>query len=355
MNIVLGLAMEIASVIFSAALKMNAKYDCLANIASKGYKYDKRLLDKYFEKQKIAEFKVSRANDVKKFLGTVITFIPIVNLLGACVHRANMKRKMVKSPEFNKALIPMSREEMHKFVSLKSQIDALIYVGAITTALNNDDVSYNRDESFIYENIQSDAKVNINEDTDSKNAEEIAANNNDKSDVQVEPEVITYEANDANSSNIRKIHIRHEELLPLGYTVNEIEKLNDALTVKTRGKEVKFGYITGKLNNEYVAIIGIPNLNRDANEKEHLEVMGSIMEELPENSARKYTFSVYPQVIFSEQELECLENAIQEIKQTRYDYDKMFDKAEIDEESDENTNNNSSEQGPTLRKTIKYR
>lgn len=38
-----------------------------------------------------------------------------------------------------------------------------------------------------------------------------------------------------------------------------------------------------------------------------------------------------------------------------YDYDKMFDEAKIDEESDENTNNNSSEQGPTLRKAIEYR
>lgn len=355
MNIVLGLAIEITSVIFSVVLKMNAKYDCLANIASKGYKYDQRLLDKYFEKQKMAEFKVSRANDVKRFLGSVITFIPIVNLLDACVHRANMKRKMVKSPEFNKALIPMSREEMREFATLESRIGMLIYAGAVTTTLNHDDVSYNRDESFIHENIQSDAKANINEDTDNKNAEEIAANNNDKSDVQVEPEVITYEANNTNSSNIRKIHIRHEELLPLGYTVNEIEKLNDALTVKTNGKEVKFEYITGKLNNEYVAIIGIPNLDRNANGKEHLEVMGSIMEELPEDSARRYTFSVYPQVIFSEQELECLENAIQEIKQARYNYDEMFDESEINEESDENTNNNSSEQGPTLRKAIKYR
>ena len=346
MNILLGLAIGIVSAGCSFGLKMNAKYDCLTDIAGKGYKYDKELLDKYFEGEKIKQFKISTANEVKGILDSVITCIPIVNLLYACIYRANMKRKMMKSSEFNKALIPMTGEEMREFAELDSRIGMLIYAGAVSTTLKHDKVFNDIDEESIT-NISKDDEVNTQDE------EEIL--NYNSNDIQDEECVIMTDDTMTNDFDVKKIHIRHDELLPLGYTLDEVKKLNEALTVKMGGKVVEFEYKAGRLNGEYVAIIGVPNLNKNANEAERLEVMGSIMEELSDDEAKKYTFSVYPQVIFGAQEFENLQNTIEEITKERYSHYDTIDDCEFDDEPKEDADSydGSSKHGHVLKKTKK--
>ncbi len=266
MNIVLGLLVQIISTLYSVSIKLNSNYDNLVEIAGKGYKFNNSRLEKYYE----TERKKKRKNkkNIKKALDVIVTFIPILNLLEAYTYKIVSKRKMMKTEEFKNSLIPMTDKELDEFNQLDTRILKLMYTGAISTSLK-----------------QEEKNLFCKEDID--------------------------------TTNIKKIYIRNAKLPELDYTLDEIKKLNNLLSINENGEKVTFKYILGKLDDNYTAIIGVPNLEDNSDENKQVIVNGKIMEILSDEQGGEYTFSVYPNVIVDEEKRNALNEEVNNIKQKR--------------------------------------
>lgn len=301
MNIIIGIAIEAITALASVTIKFNTKYDCLVSIANKGYKYKKDILDEYLEKQKMKELEPSKINIFKNRLSFVLTFIPFINLIEAESHKIYTKYKMKNNPIFKSSLIPMSEKELEEFKKIDSRVQKLMYTGAINKEYKNKPKKEEKQEQ--------------------------------------KQEIVEAEK----PEEVKKMYIRHSELLPLDYTLDEVQRLNKALTIQIEGPAPKLEYKIGRIGSYNIAIIGVPDSNNE-NKSKHLEVLGEIMEEIPEEEVKQRTFSVYPYIIFSDNEFELLKQTVEEIRQEREYNEEFIEKNDNSITPDSN--------GPVLKKTI---
>ena len=138
------------------------------------------------------------------------------------------------------------------------------------------------------------------------------------------------------SNNIK---LKYEKLLPLDYTLNEVKHLNN-LTGYT--------YRVGTMDNENVAIIGIPSnttkvdIIKFPNEKNFDKPHK--FEEMDLEVAKNKTFTVYPYT-YSERFKSDLESTVEEFKQKRlnnYNFEEVYT-PQIEESYEEVYNTTQSE------------
>lgn len=261
MIIFLGIVGELATVIGSVAITLNAVLDTVLEISKNGYKIDKSVLDEVQKKQ--AEEKKQKTNLTNKALGAILLLVPGINLINASIKGAKFKKSIMSDPQIKEYIVPMNEKEKKQYAKMEDKLQKLIFT-AFTSGKENE-------EEFL---------------------EFIG-----KRPFAVDPGLTP---------------LYYEELMPLDYTLEEVKKLNDTTT---------YSYRIGKINGKNVAIIGIPNSNSPVSriqfKAENYKITHTY-EKMTEEEARDKTFTVYPFAKYDDTQ-EDVEKVIQEIKQSRID------------------------------------
>lgn len=126
MVILLGITLELATVIGSIILPINATTDALLDIANKGYKINKKTYD---ETQKKLDEEKKEITTPKRVLNVALLLIPGVNLIRAGRNYLKIKKSILNDVELEKIAIPMTDEEKEKYANLEKKIEKLAYVG----------------------------------------------------------------------------------------------------------------------------------------------------------------------------------------------------------------------------------
>ncbi len=144
MYILLALLGETATIAGSTAIAVNGAKNMMFELAKHGYKVNYKAVEEYQKNHK-DEKEQSKG---KKILSRISFFTPGVNMaiMGYQVHK--LKKEVVKDPEFQKLLTPMTEEEKEQFASIKSKFEKLAYLMTISEIKNEDeqviDVSDNK-------------------------------------------------------------------------------------------------------------------------------------------------------------------------------------------------------------------
>lgn len=125
MVILLGITLELATVIGSIILPINATTDALLDIANKGYKINKKAYD---ETQKKLDEEKKEITTPKRVLNVALLLIPGVNLIRAGRNYLKIKKSILNDVELEKIAIPMTNEEKEKYANLEKKIDKLAYI-----------------------------------------------------------------------------------------------------------------------------------------------------------------------------------------------------------------------------------
>jgi len=262
MIIFLGIAVELATVIGSVAILINASLNSLLEISKNGYKIDIQVLEKYSRKG--SEKEKQKINDAKRLLGAILLFVPVVNLITAIIDCAELKENFMDSPQIKEAIVPMTDTEKEQYEKMDTKIQKL-------TCTLFDSVKKKEEEEFF-------------------------------KFLGKRPIVVDHELTS----------LYYEELMPLDYTLDEVKRLNEATT---------YSYRIGKIDGKNVAIIGIPNsdspVSRIQFKAEDYKITHTY-EKMTEEEAKDKTFTVYPFTIHDDTQADVFK-VIQEIRQSRID------------------------------------
>lgn len=254
MVIFLGIVGELATVIGSVAIILNAGFDSILEISKNGYKIDKSVLDEFKKQQK-----KQKSNLAKRFVNTVLLLVPGINLINANVRSNKIKKSVMDDPQIKEAIVPMTEKEKEQYAKMKGKLEKLEFT-AITT------IKEDEEEFFGF--------------------------------VGKRPIVVDYGLTS----------LPYEKLMPLNYTLDEVKRLNEATT---------HSYRIGKVDGKNVAIIGIPNPNSPVSriqlKSENYKITHTY-EKMTEEEAKDKTFTVYP---FMSEEDEKVQEIVDEIKQSR--------------------------------------
>ncbi len=125
MVILLGITLELATVIGSIILPINATTDVMLDLANKGYKMRKETYD---ETQKKLDEKKKEVTTSKRVLNAVLFFMPGVNLIRAGKAYFKIKTAFLDSSEFEKNTVPMTDEEKEEYANLEKKAKKLAYI-----------------------------------------------------------------------------------------------------------------------------------------------------------------------------------------------------------------------------------
>ena len=259
MIIFLGIVGELATIIGSVVITVNAGFNSILEISKKGYKIDKSVLDEFEKKQ--AEEEKQKSNLASKILRTVLLFVPGINLLNASVKGAKLKKTVMNDPQIQEAIVPMTEKEKEQYVKMGSKLQKLAFA---TFNMSKED-----EEEFL-------------------------------GFIGKRPIVVDH--------GLTSLY--YEPLMSLDYTLDEVKRLNEATT---------YSYRIGKIGDKNVAIIGIPNpdspVSRIQLKSEDYKITHTY-EKMTEEEAQDKTFIVYP---FMSGTDEKVQKVVDEIKQSRID------------------------------------
>lgn len=261
MIIFLGIVGEITTVIGSVAIAFNAGLDSVLEISKNGYKIDKNVLDELQKKQ--TEEKKQKTNLANRVLGTILLLVPGVNLINVSIKGVKLKKSLMNDPQIKEAIVPMTEKEKEQYAKMEGKLQKLTFT-AFTTAKENE--------------------------------EEILGF------IGKRPIVVDH--------GLTSLY--YEELMPLGYTLAEVKRLNEATS---------YSYRIGKIDGKNVAVIGIPNpdspVSRIQFKAEDYKITHTY-EKITEEEAQDKTFIVYPFTIHDDTQAD-VEKVIKEMKQSRID------------------------------------
>ena len=261
MIIFLGIVGEITTVIGSVAIAFNAGLDSVLEISKNGYKIDKNVLDELQKKQ--TEEKKQKTNLANRVLGTILLLVPGVNLINASIKGVKLKKSLMNDPQIKEAIVPMTEKEKEQYAKMEGKLQKLTFT-AFTTAKENE--------------------------------EEILGF------IGKRPIVVDH--------GLTSLY--YEELMPLGYTLAEVKRLNEATS---------YSYRIGKIDGKNVAVIGIPNpdspVSRIQFKAEDYKITHTY-EKMAEEEAQDKTFIVYPFTTHEDTQAD-VEKVIKEMKQSRID------------------------------------
>ena len=267
MIIFLGIVGELATIIGSVAITLNASFDSILEISKSGYKIEKSVLDEFQKKQ--TEEKKKKSHLANKILGTVLLFVPGINLINASVKGAKVKKAVMNDSQIKEATVPMTENEKEQYAKMEGKFEKLMFT-AFTISKENE-------EEFL-------------------------------GFVDKRPFVVDH--------GLTSLY--YEPLMPLNYTFDEVKRLNEATT---------YSYRIGKIDDKNIAIIGIPNpdspVSRIQLKSEDYKITHTY-EKMTEEEAQAKTFTVYP---FMSETDEMVQKVVDEIKQSRID---MTTKADLE-------------------------
>lgn len=262
MIIFLGIVGELATVVGSVAITLNAGIDSILEISKNGYKIDKSVLDEVQKKQ--AEKKKQKTSLGNKVLGTTLLLVPGVNLINASIKGAKLKKSVMNDPQVKEAIVPMTEQEKEQYAEMEGKLQKLAF-----TAF-----------------------------TSGKEKEEEFLGFFGKKPIAVDHGLIS---------------LYCEELMPLDYTLDEVKRLNEATT---------YSYRVGNIDDRNVAVIGIPNpespVSRIQFKAEDFKITHSY-KEMTDEEAQDKTFRVYPFMIYDDTQAAAVEKVFREIEQSRID------------------------------------
>lgn len=177
MIIFLEIVGELASIIGSVAIYLNASFNSILEISNNGYKIEKSVLDKLKKKQ--FEEKKQKSNLADKILETVLLLVPGVNLINASIKSAKVKKMVMNDQEIKENIVPMTEEEKEQYAKMEGKIQKLMFTAFIE--------SKETDEEFL--------------------------GFNGKRPIVID-QGLTF--------------LDYEKLMPLNYTLNEVKRLNEA-------------------------------------------------------------------------------------------------------------------------------
>ena len=269
--ILLGfLLLEMPSIRISVDIKEAIVTDSFLQFYKKGYKIKKESLLKY--KKRIDESAISK---YIYLINMVILFIPCINIIYTLI-KDNINRLFIlHDKDIIDGLEPMTEIEKEEFSKMKTRDEKMVYLSFM----------YQKDNKRIYE--KDDSIINIGCD----------------------------------------------RLLPLAYTYEEIQMLNDV----SGGLSIK-----GRIDGCNIAVVGVPDNKKKYKKiffsKANKEALSFI--EYSEEEAKNKTYIVYPFTVESEK---LIQNEIDKIVENRLNREKTIPYSHID---------TFEEKGPVLRHTL---
>ena len=118
MTIILGILIELITVISSCLIKLNSHFDKLLSLSKQGYKIDYDTYEKYLHNAALKE-------DKNKILNTILLLIPGINLLNSLINKYQVINE--KDPLIEENKIPMSEKEIKEYNSLKNRYQRQFY------------------------------------------------------------------------------------------------------------------------------------------------------------------------------------------------------------------------------------
>ncbi len=118
MTIILGILIELITVISSCLIKLNSHFDKLLSLSKKGYKIDYDTYEQYLHNAALKE-------DKNKILNTILLLIPGINLLNSLISEYQVINE--KDPLIEENKIPMSEKEIKEYNSLKNRYQRQFY------------------------------------------------------------------------------------------------------------------------------------------------------------------------------------------------------------------------------------
>ena len=198
MYILLAIVGEIASIAGTTLIAVSMGSDMLFEAAKRGYKIDSQKAKEYKEANE-GKIEISKG---KQVLNRIVFFTPGVNLICYGIQKIQYKKELVKDPDFEKVIVPMTEEEKKTYASLKTKKEKLVYL------------------IFLSE------KENENE------------------------QLVAMSGNRIIVTDMDLLTLNHERLTPLAYTFDEVKELNSV---------TGHSYRIGKVEDSHIAIIGIHN------------------------------------------------------------------------------------------------
>ena len=260
MLIFLAIVGELATIGITAYITVNGVLDTILEISNNGYKIDKRAVEKYQSQQQ--EIKKKNITTLKRILGAIGLFTPGYNILNSAIAVHKMKKEIMNTPEIKEAIVPMTEEEKEQYAKMEGKFQKIAFA---SISIDNDDN---------------------------------------------EQEFVGFPGHRALVVDHGLTTMYNDELLPLGYTLDEVKRLNDA---------TGFSYRIGKMDGKNVAIIGIPNsesaVSRLRFKSEDYDVTHDY-EQMSEEEAQDQTFSIYPFMV-RDDDVENMQKIIEEIKESR--------------------------------------
>lgn len=285
MYILLFIVGEIASVIGTSVIAVKTFTDPILKIQKNGYKLDPKVVEKVQKENKSVDEVLTKADRIK----AVVTLLaPGVNLLFAGYRYLSFKHAFEKNEEIKGCLTPMTEEEKEYYSKLNNNIQRIEYFAMQT--VNEEDTQF-----FGF-----------------------AGNR---------PIVVDHGLHTLYS----------DELEPIGYTLEDVKKLNDVYG---------YSYRIGTIDGKNVAVIGIPNPDSQFKRVQFKADKGIGHHDyikMTEEEAQDKTFAVYD---FYDDKKEEINNVIEEIKKSRIEeFDRIY---ATQEELPTITNEKTEDKGPVL-------
>ena len=118
MTIILGILIELVTVISSYLINLNSSLDKMLSLSKEGYKIDYDTYEKYLHNSALKD-------DKNKILNTILLLIPGINLLKSLINKYQVITE--KDPLIEENKIPMSEKEIKEYNSLKNRYQRQFY------------------------------------------------------------------------------------------------------------------------------------------------------------------------------------------------------------------------------------
>jgi hypothetical protein len=259
MNIGLVVLAELLSMGFTGVVNVINVLNVVIDIAEDGYVLNR---DKVMEVKENNKWIKNKEDKVINKLKTISFFIPVVNILVAALDNIGLKDRIIKEYKANDVLVELSEKDIEYFKSLKTKMQKILYITA----------QY-----------------------DKKDGQEVIGFMGNTPLVVVDHDLS---------------RLNYEKLLPLDYTLNEVKLLNNL---------TGYSYRAGTIDDENVAVIGIPNPNSTLKRVEYPNdnfITAHKYVKMDLEEAKDKTFTVYP-FTYDGEIKRNLDVAVEEIKQKR--------------------------------------
>lgn len=254
MEFLLAVIIEYLTMYISDVVMTKISENTLIAIPKKGFKIEHSILEQYFSEVTKRE----KSSTLKNVISIFIKLIPGINILYAYLKGEKIKREFLKSKLIQVNLVPLTDQEKNEFAMCLTPKEKLTFL-AFSFTRNEDEMLV----GFINET----------------------------------PIVVDF----------LLAFLNFDQLLPLGYTLDEVKKLNEAT-----GKH----YYIGRTEGRNIAIIGIPG--QGAQEIKRIRIKGEDVDynfsHMTEEEAQDKRFVVYPYTNDKEEEVN---KAVEDIRRAR--------------------------------------